>query len=178
MEDPQGNPVGPPKTVCPNAGSTAPQPPPPPPTPAQVWGATPLPPPIFNWNPHGLGLTGLASWFWVGGVGDPVTATANIRGYTVVTTARPVAYHWGFGDGTGAVGSSPGTEAAPSVRHVYQTKGKYSLQLIIAWQGQYTFTGNGVAVQTVQLGTVDGPLATSSYSVQEIRSVLVAPPSS
>jgi hypothetical protein len=122
-----------------------------------------------------LGLTGLASWFWAGNLSGPVTAVSSIRGYTVVTTAHPVAFHWYFGDGTEAEGSGPGTEATPSVTHIYQTKGTYSLELIVAWQGQYTFTGHGIPAQTVQLGTVDGPAATTAYAVQEIRSVLVAP---
>lgn len=178
LYDPANNPVGAPETICPNIGAPIPPPPPPPPTPAEVWAATPLPAPTFKWNPHGLGLTGLASWFWVTGVGAPVTATVNIRGYTVVTTARPTAYHWGFGDGTNAVGAAPGSEQAPSVTHIYQVKGNYPLELTIAWTGSYVFSGNGVGAATVALGTVDGPVVAATYPVQEIRSVLIAPPAS
>jgi hypothetical protein len=92
-----------------------------------------------------------------------------------VTTAHQVKFYWYFGDGESAASASAGTEAAPSVTHVYQTKGLYTVTLTIAWQGHYTFSGNGVGAQTVQLGTVDQAPATTSYRVQEIRSVLVTP---
>jgi hypothetical protein len=164
--------------VCPSPGSTATAPPPPPPaapTPAEAAAATPFPAPVFGLNPAQLGLTGLASWFWAGNVPGMLTSTSSVRGYTVVTTAHPVKFYWYFGDGASASSGSAGTEAAPSVTHVYQAKGLYTVTLTIAWQGQYTFSGNGVRTQTVQLGTVDQTPARTSYPVQEIRSVLVTP---
>jgi PKD repeat protein len=104
-----------------------------------------------------------------------ITATASIRGYTTVTSAHPIKYYWWFGDGAQATATSPGSSASPSVTHIYQTKNLYTLTLTVAWQGQYTFSGNGVPPQTVQLGTVDQAPATTTYRVQEIRSVLVTP---
>ena len=116
-------------------------------------------------------MTQLATWFWLSGVGGQVTATVTIRGYTVTTTARPVGYSWSFGDGSGATSSSAGTPSAPSVTHTYVTKGRYVVKVVIGWSGHYTFAGNGVGVHTVPLGTVDGPIGTDSYGVQEVRSV-------
>ncbi len=161
--------------VCPNLGNAAaPPPPPPPPTPAEVWAATPLPTPHFNFNPSTLGLTQLPTWFWLTGVGGPVRATVTIRGYTVVTTAHPIAYYWYFGDGGSATGNSPGTEGQPSATHTFVTKGGYTVEVIIGWSGQYTFAGNGEPAETVALGTVDGATAAVPYGVQEVRSVEVA----
>ena len=40
--------------------------------------------------------------------------------------------------------------------------------------GQYTFVGDGVPAETVELGIVDGPAANAPYAVQEVRSVGVA----
>jgi PKD repeat protein len=140
-----------------------------------VWAATLLPTATINFNPGTLGLTQLPTWYWVTGVGGGIQATVNIRGYQVVTTASPVAYYWQFGDGGGAAGSAPGSEAAPSATHTYTTKGRYTVQVIVGWNGSYTFTGYGIPAQTVQLGTVDGPTDTAAYGVQEIRSVGVAP---
>jgi len=181
LYDPTGKAVGSPQYVCPatggDGGSATPTAPPLPPSPAEAVAETPLPRPTFDWNPNGLGLTGLASWFWVGNISGPVTAVSSVRGYTVVTTAHPVAYHWYFGDGSSAEANSPGSALDPSVTHIYQAKGVYTLELIVAWQGEYTFSGDGVPLQTVQLGTVDGPTATTPYAVQEIRSVLVTPTS-
>lgn len=173
---PSGQPVGNPTDVCPNVGNgaAAPPPPPPPPTPAEVWAATPLPAPHFNFNPRTLGLTQLPTWLWLTGVGGQVTATVTIRGYTVVTTAHPVAYYWYFGDGGSATGNSPGTQAQPSATHTYVAKGGYTVEVIIAWSGQYTFAGNGGPAETVVLGTVDGATAAAAYGVQEVRSVEVA----
>ena len=168
-------PVGNPVDSCPAAAAPAPPPPPPPPTPAEVWSATPLPTPTFQFNPSALGLTQLPTWFWLTGINGPVNATVTIRGYRVVTTAHPEAYYWSFGDGTRAVSSSPGSDAVPSTTHTYTTKGLYTVVVIVGWGGQYTFAGNGVAAQTVQLGTVDGPADDAGYGVQEVRSVGVAP---
>jgi hypothetical protein len=139
-----------------------------------VWATTPLPVPKFNFNPGTLGLTQLPTWFWLTGTSSQVTARVDIRGYMVVTTAHPTAYYWFFGDGTQATGSSAGSPAAPSVTHTYVTKSRYAVQVIIGWSGQYTFAGNGVGPETVQLGTVDGPADTADYGVQEVRSVGVS----
>ena len=120
LKNPAGQAVGDPRDVCPalgggggkaaGAGAAAlpPPPPPPPPTPAEVWAQTPLPTPRFDFNPADLGLVHLATWFWLTGVGGPITATSSIRGYRVVTTAHPVAAYWYFGDGDSAQGGGSG----------------------------------------------------------------------
>jgi len=163
--------------ACPGAAPAA-VPLPPPPTPAEVWAATPLPPSHIDFSPSTLGLTQLATWMWFTGPGGTVTATVTIRGYTVTTTAHPVAAYWWFGDGTSGEGPIGGSEAQPSATHTYVNVGHYIVTLIVAWSGQYTFAGNGVPAETVQLGTVDGPATAVPYGVQEVRSVGVTPESS
>jgi hypothetical protein len=158
--------------VCPGAAAPATaRRPPAPPTPVEVWARTPLPVATFGLNPSTLGLTQLATWFWLTGVGGPVTATVKVRGYTVTTTARPMSYDWSFGDGDQATGTSAGTAAVPSVTHTYVRKGAYRVELTIGWSGQYTFVGNGVAPRTVPLPTVNGAPRAVAYGVQEVRSV-------
>lgn len=159
------------RDVCPGTAAPAVAAPPPPPTPAEVWAATPLPGPHFHFNPSTLGLTQLPTWFWLTGVGGGVDASVAIRGYTVTTTAHPAAYYWTFGDGGSSIGAAPGSEEAPSAVHNYVTKGSYQVAVTVGWVGQFTFAGNGVPPETVQLGTVDGPTSVASYGVQEIRSV-------
>jgi PKD repeat protein len=112
---------------------------------------------------------------WFTGTSGPVTATVKIRGYTVTTMAHPVAAYWWFGDGGTGQGAVGGSESQPSATHTYGNVGHYVVTLIVAWSGQYTFVGNGVPAETVQLGAVDGPATNAPYSVQEVRSVGVAP---
>ena len=123
---PNGQPVGTPIVVCPSQPVPEPNvPPPPPPTPADVWAHVSLPSPALAINPATVGITQLASWFWVTGVGGAVTVTAAINGYSVTTTATPVAYQWNFGDGSTDTSQTPGSESDPSVTHTYDYKGTY-----------------------------------------------------
>ena len=168
-------PTGQTREVCPNATAPTPRPPPPPPTPAEVWADTPLPASHIHFNPSGLGLTQLPTWMWFTGPGGTVTATVNIRGYAVTTTAHPVAAYWWFGDGGSEQGPVGGSESQPSTTHTYVNVGHYVVTLIVAWSGQYTFVGNGVPAELVELGAVDGPATNAAYAVQEVRSVGVAP---
>jgi hypothetical protein len=112
-----------------------------------------------------------------GGPVFPVATTASIRGYTVVVTAHPVSYRWAMGDGGVVTGtfSGAGTASAASARYTYNVKGSYTVTLSVTWQGQYTFTGHGLA-QTVALNAVaQNPPEQLVYPVQEVRSVLVDP---
>lgn len=132
----------------------------------------------IDFSPSTLGLTQLATWMWFTGPGGTVTVTVTIRGYTVTTTAHPIAAYWWYGDGASGQGPVGGSEAQPSATHTYVNVGHYTVTLIVAWSGQYTFAGNGVPAETVQLGTVDGPATAVPYGVQEVRSVGVTPGSS
>jgi hypothetical protein len=180
---PNGTPVGPVQQVCPNVvnlpATAAPPPPPPPPPPsaAEVWAETPLPANHIEFSPATLGLTQLPTWIWFTGTNGAIHATVNIRGYTVTTTASPVAAYWTFGDGRSGQGAVGGSAAQPSVTHTYANIGHYTVTLIVAWSGQYTFAGNGAPTQTVALGTVDGPTTAAPYAVQEVRSVGIQPAS-
>ena len=157
--------------VCPTKAAPTVPAPPSPPSPGQVWALTPLPVPVFHFNPSTVGLTQLPTLFWLTGVGGQVRATVTIRGYTVTTTARPVDYYWYFGDGGSAESASPGSASVPAATHTYVTKADYTVEVIVGWSGSYTFTGNGVPAETVALGTVDGPTAAAAYGVQEVRAV-------
>ena len=177
--DPQSNPVGPPREVCPTPGGpAAPPPPPPPPTPAEVAAATPFPVEAVHHNPCYEGLTGLQAWLWAtvgNGVVPAIAPTVQIRGYTVVVAAHPVSYRWDLGDGGTRVGSVSGTDQTPSVDYIYQTKGNYTVTLTVSWSGIYTFSGNGLAPQTATLGPVAQGPQHLVWPVQEVRSVLVTP---
>ncbi len=172
---PGGSRTGSKSVICPSAqvGTTTPAPPPPPPPSAgQVWAEVPLPPPVLAINPANAGITQLPSWFWVTGGGGPVTVTVEMGGYSVTATASPVEYQWGFGDGASALSTRAGAQAEPSVVHTYVGKGTYTVSLVVEYAGSYSFAGPAGA-GSASLGVYWQPGAGASYSVQEVRSVLV-----
>ena len=161
------------ETLCPQDAA----PPPPPPSAAMVWEYVPLPTAQIQVNPGTYGVTQLQSWFSLGDdAADANTAvTGAIDGYRVTLTAHPVAYYWYFGDGASAESSSAGAAGSAgtaSATHTYLEPGTYSVGVIVAWVGVYTFTGYGVT-ETVPLGPVDQPEQILQYRVQEIRSMLL-----
>ena len=178
----QGIPVGNTTVSCtagPGGAGAVPPPPPPPPTAQQVWGAAsswePLVASGIGTNPSTEGLTGLSSWFWLT---NPTTVlpgiTATVGGYTVTASASISSYTWTFGDGDSATAFSPGSASAPAATYTYQAKGRYPVSVVAHYVGSYTFTGFGLAPQTVPLA-VDVTMGTLSYGVQEVRSVLIYP---
>ncbi|MHB1444720.1 MAG: PKD domain-containing protein [Acidimicrobiales bacterium] len=126
-------------------------------------------------NPQTLGLTGLASWFWLS---NPTTSlpplTVSIAGYSVIASAAIASYTWTFGDGDSATAYGPGSQAEPAASYTYQQKGAYQVSVIAHYVGSYTFAGNGLTPQTAPLN-VDVTMGTLTYGVQEARSVLVDP---
>ena len=178
----QGIPVGNTTVACtagPGGAAAVPPPPPPPPTGQQVWGAAsswePLVASGIGTNPSTEGLSGLSSWFWLT---NPTTVlpgiTATVGGYTVTASASISSYTWTFGDGDSATAYSPGSPSAPAATYTYQAKGRYPVSVVAHYVGSYTFTGFGLAPQTVPLA-VDVTMGSLSYGVQEVRSVLVYP---
>jgi len=170
----KGVPIGLPIVVCP--GRQTPGKPSvrvvPPPSPGVVWAQLALPTPVLHIDPATVGITQLASWFWLTGVGQTLFVTADIDGYSVTTEASPVAYEWQFGDGATATSGMPGTLAGPSATHVYSDKGTYTVRVMIEYSGSYTYSG-AAGTGTVALGDYDDTAASAPYVVQEVRSVLV-----
>ena len=84
-----------------------------------------------------------------------------------------MAYQWDFGDGASATGASAGAEGEPSVTHTYVDKGTYSVGLAVEYAGSYHFAGPAGA-GSASLGVYWQPPADTPYTVQEVRSVLLA----
>lgn len=165
------------------AGTTpGPPPPPPPPTAAEVRDLTPLPTPAWGVSPIGTGLTGLETWLWDSNGSAGRTVNVVIRGYSVTSNARPTRWTWDLADAGPASRSNPpstlsssvaGTATSPAVRYTYETPGGYRIRLTVTWGGSYTYAGNGVGAQTVDLGTTTRT-ATRDYQVTEVRPVRTA----
>jgi len=126
---------------------------------------------VLGVNP-GAGLTGLASWFWLGGGSTAMPdATAAIGPLSVTVHAALVGATWDFGDGSLYDSRDLGRAyPAPSdVQHVYQTDtyglpGGYTVSGILRFL--VTYSVNGGPWQ--QLG-VKTRAYSRSYSVFQLQ---------
>jgi hypothetical protein len=137
----------------------------------QASSKQPWPNLVLGVNP-GTGLTGLASWFWLGGgnAGMP-DATASSGPLSVTVHVALVGATWDFGDGSRYDSRDLGQAyPAPSdVRHVYQTDtyglpGGYTVSGILRFL--VTYSVNGGAWQ--QLG-VKTKAFSRSYTVFQLQ---------
>ena len=143
-------------------------PPPPPPDPEEIWGELPLPDTNFSVNPNAEGLTGLETRLWADAPGQLNLTLPPIRGYVVSASVRPVEYRWTLRENETVETTTPGTEAAPAVEYVYETKGDYVLALEIVWGGSFTAGGS----DPIDMGTTT-QRSERPYHVSEVRSALV-----
>jgi hypothetical protein len=129
-------------------------------------------------NP-GTGLTGLASWFWLGGNPQMPDATASAGPLTVTVHASLIDVVWDFGDGSGV---SSGTDlgraypAQSSIQHVYQTDtfgrpGGYSCNALVRYRVTYSLNGGPFA----ELGVKAQPYSVS-YQVNQLQPQAVSVP--
>lgn len=101
-------------------------------------------------NPHHEQLTGLESWFWWEGESsltwESPVAWGVAADCSVIPPPAPetyeaalVALRWQVDDGRPATYSSSGagSEAEPAVRHVYRTKGTWTVRVDCTWQGTW-----------------------------------------
>jgi hypothetical protein len=178
--DPQGNPIGSVQLICANPSSSTrlappPPPPPPPPTAAEVEAEVPLPSATIAFNPKAVGLTQLPTLFWARGVAQPVEVGIDVGGYTITTDAFPISYEWNFGDGASAVSKTAGSASAPAVTHTYSNAGTYKVSVLVEYTGTFNYAGPGGS-GTQSLGDYESGPFSFSYTVQQVRSVLVPVP--
>jgi hypothetical protein len=128
-------------------------------------------PPSLELAPGAAGLTGLPTYFWLEESPRPVVATAQVPGLLVTARAEPVQYSWDFGDGSSVVTTDIGrrwTRSRPgSIKHTYETRGRYELTVQAIWRGRWQVNGGawrelGYFVTTDRL----------SYPVRQMRPVL------
>jgi len=169
--DPGGNNAGticvPNSTPAPNLGPN--------PTPVQLAQAAssrqPWPRLALGVSP-GTGLTGLASWFWVGGSTQMPDATATTGVLTVRVRATFVDCIWEFGDGSGYdSGAELGQPypAASDVRHVYRTDtyampNGYQVDAVLRFDVRYSINGG----PWTELG-VKAKAYTAPYQVNQLQ---------
>ena len=142
-----------------------------PPTSEQVRDAIPFPVPEIYRRPDRIGLTGLETSLWTDGIASLELPPLSLNGYRVTATATLVGFYWRTGDGYEAVTYTPGSAVSPAVKHIYETKGGYTLELEVAWRASYAVSGFGITAGPFDLGPVVIGV-NDDYLVQEVRSVL------
>ena len=146
----------------------------PPPSPDEVFRyfqTLPLPQLTTRQQPPGEALVGLPVVFFTD---SPTTQTftVDIRGFTVVITARAVGFAWDTGDGTVLTTTDPGAPYPDqTVTHDYAA-GIYTASLTTTWGATYSVDG-GVQAEVPGTTTTRGEPAT--FAVLQARSVLTSP---
>ena len=157
----------------PDGSAAAPPALPPVPSTGDIWRAAlrAIDPPGVGVNPAPTGLTGLETWFWYDGPTELQVAT-GIGPWTVTGTARVNEVTFDLGDGETATASGGGSEADPAARHVYETKGTYTVTVTARWVADLVLSGPGLPSRPTPIGTAV-LRSTADYPVQEVRALLV-----
>jgi hypothetical protein len=118
-------------------------------------------------NPD-IGLTGLATWFWLDGDPTMADATASSGGLTVTVHASLVNATWDFGDDqSSAIGL--GRQNQADVQHTFQTDtygrpNGYAVACWVRYQVSYSVNGGPFT----QLG-IKSIAYTRSYTVNQLQ---------
>jgi hypothetical protein len=126
-----------------------------------------------------IGLTGLASQFWLAGSAQMPDATASAGPLTVSVHATLIDVSWNFGDG-GSLSSGTDTgrpfPAASRITHVYQTDtfghpDGYVISAVLTYRVTYSVNGG----PPIELGVKTRPY-TASYVVNQLQPEAVRVP--
>jgi hypothetical protein len=113
-------------------------------------------------------LTGLPTYYWLGGVG-PRSTTRTQAGISLRIAATPVGYQWDFGDGT-VVHGGPGADGPPGtspIRHTYRRSDLYQVTALVTWSVSFALNG-----QSAELPDAFTTTATTELAVDELRARL------
>ncbi|TMC10387.1 MAG: hypothetical protein E6J41_08375 [Chloroflexi bacterium] len=142
----------------------------------QASARQPWPNLLVSANP-GVGLTGLASWFWCAGNAAMADASASSGPLTVTVHATMTDVTWRFGDGTALSGDLGRAFPTPSdIQHVYETDSaglRQGYQLIASVRWRVSFSVNGGPFSDLGLKTRD---YLTSYLVRQLQPQAVSVP--
>ena len=118
-------------------------------------------------NP-GLGITGLATWFWATADDTPVRMLAG-NGPSIDVELRITTVRWRFGDGTTGTVSGWGAPypSESPVRHVFERTGTFTIEARVVLVGR-------VRGEELDVELPGGHSVTVRHDVAEIRSLLHA----
>lgn len=121
-------------------------------------------------SPEVRGLTGLESYFWSDPPGE-VTVDDSGLGWTVSAALQPIEWRWDVGD-TVYTTSGSGSQAAPAVEHLYETKGTRTVTVTVTWEGSYAVSNPELGVEYTVPGLSTPVDSSLEYQVVEARVVL------
>ena len=144
----------------------------------QASSKQPWPTLVMGINP-GTGLTGLPSWFWLGGGSAAMPDAAASSGpLTVRVRARLVGVSWEFGDGIGfdSIDLGQAYPAQSDVQHVYQTdtyrlSNGYTAAAVLRYLVTYSVNGG----PWLTLGVKTKPYS-QPYSVYQVQPEAIGAP--
>lgn len=143
----------------------------------QASAAQPWPVMRVGANP-GVGLTGLATWFWLMGTPDMPDATASAGPFTVRVHAALVDVIWDFGDGarfSSGIDVGRPFPAASSIRHLYEFDSFGRLQgFVVTAMLRYRVTYSVNGGPPVELGVKARPYS-AAYLVNQLQPQAVNP---
>ena len=128
-------------------------------------------------EPNGWVVPGLDANFY--SVVGQQLVNGTLLGQPATVRFTPVAWHWNYGDGSGAIRATKGaTWAAQGLHdfdptptsHVYTTEGEYTIRLSIDFHAEYRFGASGFIPLA---GTINLPANDLHVTVTGAKTVLV-----
>ena len=83
------------------------------------------------------------------GSAEPQRFDPVLLGTSVHVTAKPVRWHWTWGDGTSEDVDRPGTPKQPDVTHTYDRAGDVRATVVVEWRGTFS-VGNDPTQYAIQ----------------------------
>lgn len=164
---PTGNPLGTvaatnwcPPTVVPI--------PPPPPTAAEIRGLADAPAPEINLAPASRGVTGVPTRLWGASDAGFTVGPLSLRGWSITGTATPTNWSWSTGTGHTLSSSTPGSSDSPAATFVYESKGTFTVETSVSYQGDFTVVGPYGVTISASVGSIE-VTDSEPYDVIEVR---------
>jgi hypothetical protein len=132
----------------------------------------PLSPPPVTSDPGPTTVVNLETAFSAGSTA-PITFNPVLLGVTVHVTAKPIAWHWTWGDGQTQTTSMPGVPKQPVVTHTYSRVANVPVSVVVEYAGTFS-VGADTTQYAVQDHATSPPSPPVIVHVREARSQLVS----
>lgn len=132
----------------------------------------PLIAPQVNSDPGPKTVVNLKTAFSAGSAAA-VTFNPTLLGVAVHVAAKPIAWHWTWGDGSTETTTTPGVPKKPVVTHTYTKVADAPVSVIVEYAGTFS-VGSDPTAYTIQNHATSPPSQPTVVRVREARSQLVS----